>query len=120
MLENGGDVLISSRGTILKVAIFSEQTFPCIPSSNLIVIRPNDGLLGKYLKIFLESSIGIKLLKSIQRGTTVVNINYKDLGQLEIPLLSLEEQKEIINKYEEEMNQYKTTIEVAEKKMGRS
>jgi len=115
LLENG-DVLISSRGTILKVAIFSEQTFPCIPSSNLIVIRPNDGLLGKYLKIFLESSIGIKLLKSIQRGTTVVNINYKDLGQLEIPLLSLEEQKEIINKYEEEMNQYKTTIEVAEKR----
>lgn len=35
------DVLVSSRGTILKVAIFNEQTFPCIPSSNLIVIRQN-------------------------------------------------------------------------------
>ena len=95
----------------MKVAIFNEQTFPCIPSSNLIVIRPNEELLGKYLKIFLESSIGIKLIKSIQRGTTVVNINYKDLAQLEIPILSLKEQKEIINSYEEEMNRYKTTIE---------
>lgn len=115
LLEDG-DVLISSRGTILKVAIFNEQSFPCIPSSNLIVIRPNEDLLGQYLKIFLESSIGLKLIKSIQRGTTVVNINYKDLAQLEIPILSLKEQKEIIENYEEEMDRYKTTIETAKER----
>ena len=98
-----GDVLISSRGTIIKVAIFTKQTFSCIPSSNLIVIRPNEGLLGGYLKVFLESSVGIKLIKSIQRGTTVVNINYKDLGQLEIPILSLAEQNKIIANFKSKL-----------------
>lgn len=111
-----GDILISSRGTILRVAIFEAQVFPCIPSSNLIVIRTGKGLHGKYLKIFLESSIGIKLIQSIQRGTSVVNINYKDLGQLEIPMLTLEKQIEVIAKYEDEMYQYKASIELAEER----
>jgi len=115
LLEDG-DVLISSRGTILKTAVFKEQTYPCISSSNLIVIRPSEGLLGDYLKIFFESTIGVKLLKSIQRGTTVVNINFKDLGPLEIPLLPLQEQREIVRKYESEMDEYKNTIQEAEKR----
>ena len=101
------------------MAIFTKQTFSCIPSSNLIVIRPNEGLLGGYLKVFLESSVGIKLIKSIQRGTTVVNINYKDLGQLEIPILSLAEQNKIINIYEEEKENYITTVEAAKDRWGK-
>jgi len=86
------------------------------------VIRPSEGLLGDYLKIFFESTIGVKLLKSIQRGTTVVNINFKDLGPLEIPLLPLQEQREIVRKYESEMDEYKNTIQELKKdgKMQRS
>ena len=79
-LLKDGDVLMSSRGTVLKVAVFAEQDFPCIPSANLIVIRPEKNLFGKYLKIFLESTLGIKLIKTYQRGTVVVNLNHKDLG----------------------------------------
>lgn len=115
-LLKDGDVLMSSRGTVLKVAVFAEQDFPCIPSANLIVIRPEKNLFGKYLKIFLESTLGIKLIKTYQRGTVVVNLNHKDLGQLEVPVLTLDEQKEIIDTYETAMKEFKTTIESAETK----
>ena len=36
-----GDILIPARGTTIKTAVFKEQQYPCIASSNLIVIRVN-------------------------------------------------------------------------------
>jgi len=56
------------------------------------------------------------LIKTYQRGTVVVNLNHKDLGQLEVPVLTLDEQKEIIDTYETAMKEFKTTIESAETK----
>ena len=70
---------------------------------------------GQYLKIFLESPIGAKLLKSLQRGTAVMNINYKDLGELEVPLLPLEDQDAIIADYNKGLSLYQQTIAAAEK-----
>ena len=71
-----GDVLITSRGTTIKIAVFNEQPGKvCVPSANINVIRTNKLLKGAYLKLFLESSVGMKMLKGIQRGSTIVNIN---------------------------------------------
>lgn len=36
-----GDVLLPARGTAIRTAVFHEQSYPCIASSNLIVIRPD-------------------------------------------------------------------------------
>lgn len=35
-----GDVLLPARGTAIRTAVFHEQIYPCIASSNVIVIRP--------------------------------------------------------------------------------
>lgn len=109
-----GDVLVTARGTTVKVAVFERQAMTCIPSANFNVIRPEARMRGAYLKLFLESPVGTKLLKSLQRGTTVMNINYKDLGELEVPLLPLEEQDQIISDYKEGLSLYKQTIAAAE------
>ena len=39
-----------------------------------------------------------------------MNINAKDLYSLNIPLLSLQEQQKIIDKYNEEFTKYKCTL----------
>lgn len=109
-----GDVLVTSRGTTIKTAVFHKQNSTCIPSANINVIRPSTRIRGEYLKLFLESPVGDKMLKSLQRGTTVMNINYKDLGDLEIPLLSLEEQDNLISEYNEALSLYRKTLEAAE------
>jgi type I restriction-modification system DNA methylase subunit len=114
-LLKDGDLLLPARGTVIRIAVFKEQKYPCIASSNIIVIRPNEKLLlGTYLKVFLDSPMGKKVLAGKQQGTVVINISYKDLKTLEIPLLRIEEQKVIAEEYEQEFSQYVETIRLAE------
>ena len=109
-----GDVLVTARGTTVKIAVFEEQSSICIPSANINVIRPKDTLNGTYLKLFLESPVGTKMLKSLQRGTGVVNINFKDMSELEVPVLPLEAQESLVQEYNTGLNLYKETIAAAE------
>lgn len=109
-----GDVLVTARGTTVKIAVFEEQPSICIPSANINVIRPKDALNGTYLKLFLESPVGTKMLKSLQRGTGVVNINFKDMSELEVPVLPLEAQEALVQEYNTGLNLYKETIAAAE------
>ena len=117
ILEDG-DVLVTARGTTVKIAVFEKQPMICIPSANINVIRPKAMLRGAYLKLFLESPVGIKMLQSLQRGTVVVNINYKDIIELEVPVLPLEAQDALIEEYNTGLRFYKETIAAAEEKAG--
>lgn len=112
-----GDVLIPARGTAIRTAIFHEQSYPCIASSNVIVIRPEPKMLNStYLKLFIDSPLGEKMISGMQQGITIINISYKDLKALEIPLPSLEEQQKKADEYIKELTIYKDTIAAAEKR----
>ena len=110
-----GDLIIPARGTVMRCAVFRPQSFICIASSNLIVIRTNPKmLLPEYLKIFLDSPIGRKIIISMQQGTTTINLNYKDLAGMEVPMPALSEQKKSVELYEAEYAFYRESIEKAE------
>ena len=110
-----GDVLLPARGTAIRTAIFHEQGYPCIASSNVIVIRPEARALNStYLKIFLDSPIGNKVISGAQQGVTVMNISYKDLSVIEVPLPSLEEQENSAKEYVKELDNYRKTVAKAE------
>lgn len=111
---SNGDVVLSSRGTAIKSAVFETQNKTIIASANLIVVRPKEKIIGEYIKIFFESPIGLAIIKSFQRGTTIMNINHSDIMEMEIPLISMSEQQEMISKYHNELNIYKKTISEAE------
>lgn len=114
ILENG-DILVSARGTIIKIGVFKQQNFVCIASSNLNIIRCNKEIDSMYLKIFLESHVGKELLKSIERGSNLLNINYKDIEEIKVPVLSYTEQKEIVDEYVKAKNSYNAMVEEATK-----
>lgn len=109
-----GDVVLSCRGTAIKSAVFETQDKTIIASANLIVIRPRKKVKGDFIKIFFESPVGLAIIKSFQRGTTIMNINYSDIMEMEIPLLTINKQQEMINQYNEELKVYKETIKKAE------
>ncbi|MDD2498388.1 MAG: restriction endonuclease subunit S [Desulfitobacteriaceae bacterium] len=109
-----GDVVLSCRGTAIKSAVFEAQDKTIIASANLIVIRPKEKVKGEYIKIFFESPVGLAIIKSFQRGTTIMNINHADIMEMEIPLLPLSKQQEIIERYREELKVYKEAIRRAE------
>lgn len=75
-----GDLLIPARGTAIRIAIFEKQAYPCIASSNIIVIRAKDESLSTtYLKLFFDNPLGRKMLVTRQQGPAVMNIRYKEL-----------------------------------------
>lgn len=83
------------------------------------MIRPDPKRLdGTYLKIFLDSPIGNKIISAAQQGMTVMNISYKDLNALDIPLPPLEKQRAVAEEYLKELTAYKEAIAVAEKRWG--
>lgn len=112
-----GDVLLPARGTAIRTAVFHEQTYPCIASSNVIVIRPDAKMLDSvYLKIFIDSPIGNSLISSLQQGVTVMNISYKDLKMLDVPFPTIEDQRQAAYEYENSYKDYIESISEAEKR----
>lgn len=110
-----GDVLLPARGTAIRAVVFHEKSYPVIASSNVIVIRPQeDKLNGVYLKNYFDSYVGHTMIESLQQGTTVMNISYKDLNDLQIPLPEIEKQNEIAAEYTTAYEKYKMTIQTAE------
>lgn len=111
-----GDIVLSCRGLAIKTGVYRKQKSIVIALANVIVIRPNNRVLSDYIKIFFESPVGIALIKSFQRGTTIVNINHTDIMEMEIPLLSIEEQKELIAHYKAESILYQQAVSKAEER----
>lgn len=115
-----GDVVITCRGTVNKVAVVRDLPQKTIASANIIVIRVKEqSVLSEYIHIFLESPVGTQLVQSFQRGTTVMNINPSDLGELEIPLLEMEEQEKIVEEYRAEQDLYQKTVTQARERWER-
>lgn len=109
-----GDLVLTSRGTAIKTAVFRKQDNTVIASANVIVIRPKPEILGEYIKLFFESPVGTTLIKSFQRGTTIMNINHTDIMEIEIPIVSKSEQIKLTQEYERELQIYKEVISKAE------
>lgn len=110
-----GDVLLTTKGTTIKTAVFEQQPIDCIPSANITVIRPNDMILGEYLRLFLESTVGKKLLQSIVRGGWLLNISRRDLETIDVPVPDLSTQQELIDKYNRGFEAYTKAISDAKK-----
>lgn len=110
------DLVLTCRGTVNKVAAFPATERIVIASANIIVIRLTEKLTAAYVKVFLESPIGQTLVKSFQRGTTVMNINPSDIGELEIPILPLEKQNQIVAEFETRYKKYRQAIDDIEQK----
>ncbi|MFC3931261.1 restriction endonuclease subunit S [Streptococcus dentapri] len=95
LLETG-DVLVASKGTVKKIAVFEEQSFPIVASSNITVLRPTADISGFYLKLFLESELGQALLDTADNGKSVLNISTEQLLEIPVPHLPAIKQNYLI------------------------
>lgn len=96
-----GDVLMPCRGTVLKIARAPETFKTLLASANVIVMRGKSGVLDSdYLQLFLESPLGLSLLKTLERGSQSINLNPGDIAALELPLPDINRQRELVMRYQ--------------------
>lgn len=110
------DLVVTCRGTINKVAVYHASKKFVIASANIIVIRFKENVNSTFVKIFMESPVGTTIIRSFQRGTTVMNINPKDIGEMEVPIAKIGVQNQIVDEYLNENKLYIDTIKKAEKR----
>ncbi|ALI01658.1 type I restriction endonuclease subunit S [Pseudomonas sp. FW306-02-F02-AA] len=99
---NVGDILVvrsnGSTNLVGRPAVVSEDAIGMAYAGYLIRLRPlPDKVVPEFLALMLQTPEIREIIESGARSTSGVhNINAKELGALEIPLFSLEEQKEIV------------------------
>jgi hypothetical protein len=108
-----GDLVMTCRGTVNKLAVFPATEGMVIASANILVIRFKSTINSHFAKIFLESPVGAALVQSFQRGSVVMNLNPADVGEIELPLLPEDKQREIVRRYLEEKELYRRTVREA-------
>lgn len=115
-----GDVIVSSRGTSIKIAVIPKHEGDILLSSNFLGIRLGNNLDPYYLQGYLESPVGQFLLTSKQIGTAVATINPNDLKEIMIPVLSIGQQETIGNALVEAKKSYERVIKEAEEEKKRT
>ncbi len=90
-----GDVLLTTEAPLGEVAQI--RTAHIALAQRIILLRGRKGLLHNgYLKYFFLSEDGRRSLESRASGTTVLGIKQSELRRVEIPIISYEDQVEIV------------------------
>lgn len=116
------DILISSKGTAIKLALVTNLgDRKVIPHNNLMVIRvSSEEVLPAYLCCFLNSESGRLILNSLQTGSIIINITKSNLLELIVPVIDMDTQETIVNHYnilKNEIIKLKSRLNVLEQKI---
>jgi restriction endonuclease S subunit len=112
-----GDIVITCRGTQLKVASITAPSEGALISANLIAIRAGAELLPAVLLAFLQSPAGQKALLHYGRSSTSnILLTPKAVGQLAIPVPPLAVQKQIAALINSAEQSYVAAIGAAEQR----
>ena len=100
-LVRENDLIISSKGTRIKIAVVGEiGDRKIIANGNLIVLRLDTTKINPtYLEMYLNSSDGQTILNQIQTGAVIISINPSRLVDITISTLPLEKQNIIADNY---------------------
>ena len=100
------DVLVSTKGTIGKVAIIDEISEPVIASQASQVIRVKDKNRAIELYMFFKSEIGQAMLSQLVAGVAMPHIATSEIKKLQIPILSENQKKQVILNFNNEIKLY--------------
>ena len=97
-LLDAGDYVVSSSGTIGRIAEVSEDDLPCMLNTSVIRMRSKEeeNLLNhRYLRYFLTSSLFQEQIHALAAGSVQVNYGPTHLNQMWMALPPMPEQRAI-------------------------
>ena len=101
--------LVSTKGTIGKVAIIGDITKPMIASQAIQVIRIKDKNKEEKavsLYMFLKSDLGQTILSSLVAGVAMPQISTVEIKKLNVPKLNKDEEKKLFLNFNSELEMY--------------
>jgi type I restriction enzyme S subunit len=116
-LLDEGDIVVSSSGTIGKVAIIRKDDLPLMLNTSVIRFRSlyPDNLLQEYLKYYLQSRHFLSQLGASITGSAISNYGPSHLKQMRILVPPANEQRRIVAKLEKLLAKVDTCKERLEK-----
>jgi len=110
-----GDVVLTSRGAYMRVALAGRGADGAIASSNLLIIRPNDTLLGQVLLAWLKSPRGEHELLSRSRASAMtIALGRKEVEKVPFPIAPVAVQRQIVDLIQATDAGYRAALEAAE------
>ena len=94
-LLDAGDYVVSSSGTIGRIAEVSEDALPCMLNTSVIRMRSKDesSLNRRYLRYFLTSSLFQEQIHAFAAGSVQVNYGPTHLNQMWMALPPMPQQR---------------------------
>ncbi|MDD7264046.1 MAG: hypothetical protein PUH67_03490 [bacterium] len=101
-----GDVVITNKSSIPKVAVIECDDKKVVPTGSMIVISPNEKQLdGYYLKKILDSNKGKKILETTRKGQRTNIMDPVDIEKLKIPYVSYDDQLKVAKEYKMKLDE---------------
>lgn len=110
-----GDVLLTSRGTQIKIALVESQSAGAVASSTLMIIRPGPRLRPEVLYAIVRgTSFREALLRVVRGSTSSFGLSRSDVQKILVPIPPIEEQNEFAPRLAEAERHYRLALQVAE------
>lgn len=102
------DIVMRLTNSYTAVYIDESNAGIIIPSNFVKIQITDERFLAEYVKLCLNSPYGKEQIKKEERGSVIVAITASAIRELDIPLLSIQKQKQLIDY----MNHYYTELEL--------
>jgi len=90
-----GDVLVSIAGTIGRAGVVPDSAPPLNCNQAVAIVRTNGHVFRPFLRHWLESPLAQEQMRGVTVTGTISNLSLTQLGNLQLPLPPLPEQKRI-------------------------
>jgi len=119
-----GDILLSIKGTIGKTALITSEAIaksypvPIVPGQSFVIVRLRKGGSirdPEVLFSYLRSPLALSSLQAMAGGSMIPNVAMGDLKDLAVPILSMETQQQVLEKYDESQDLQKDIDELRDK-----
>ena len=109
-----GDVLITCRGTQLKIAVVPVDIKKSLITTNLIAVRLTNQISPIFLAAYLKTTEGQKaLLANTASSTMQFALNVSDINEIDVPVPPLSLQEKIVNLADNAEEQCRLGAEIA-------
>lgn len=101
-LVHEGDIVLGKMKPFKSAVAHVSESESIVAGANLYILRPDTSkVLPLYLKLFLESDLGLAQLEANMTGTTIPSVSAQAFDEILVPIPPLEDQAKIIDRCEE-------------------